>query len=513
MAAALAGIASVLLSAWCVWIDPVVNIDGVYYLRAANFIKQGDWFGAFEIHAWLTYPTLIAGISRITGLGLEVSAHVLDAAFYVIVVIAFMAAVHALGGDRRTVVISAVLILLFPSVNKYRSFLIRDAGYLAFYTVSLVYLFRYWSENKNSLLMVWLLCIIAALLFRVEAVALLFAVPLILLGSSRDTARGKWILVFAAVCLAVVLFFGLIGWVYRHDVAILSGAARHGDATALSAAWAGLAEDVGSKVQVLRNEFLGYSSAKYAWLVYVASLVLITIVEVARRLSFIYAGMSIYAAARHLAFPVAGARKLWYWIIAVNLVVLTGFALVKAFVVGRYAMGGVLTALLAVPFVFSHLTDRWFDATGRSGQVRWLFPLLLLLCIGLAIRGLDVFTDKRYLREAGEWLASTMPPGSALYSNNPILIHYSGKDAFRTDGVYEWAETYQVIQDPQWKGADWLAIQIGTDRPDYLYWIPRIAGRNPVRVFKNEKGDALFIFNRGGQKAKPRRRPRSSRNE
>ena len=133
-----AALVSLLLSAWCIFLDDVINNDGILYLRTADLIGRGEWQTAVESYKWLFYPLLIAALDKLTGIGLELSAHVLNAGFTALTVAAFISLIRELGGSRSAITAAAVLVLLFPGLNEYRSFVIRDAGFLAFYMLALL---------------------------------------------------------------------------------------------------------------------------------------------------------------------------------------------------------------------------------------------------------------------------------------------------------------------------------------------------------------------------------------
>lgn len=133
-----AAIIGLFLSAWSVYLDDVVNTDGVLYLRTAPLLADGNWQAAFSLYKWPLYPLLIALVSLIPGLGVEYSAHVLNAALTALGVVIFLSLVRELGADRKTFIAAAIVILLFPGLNRYRAFVIRDAGYIAFYLLALL---------------------------------------------------------------------------------------------------------------------------------------------------------------------------------------------------------------------------------------------------------------------------------------------------------------------------------------------------------------------------------------
>ena len=98
------------LSAWAAWLGPVraaflaslllslvalqghlVNRDGIYYLEKAGAILEygltaGMAFGKVSaelkrVGEWVFLPALIAAFSKVTGLGPETAAHLLNALF------------------------------------------------------------------------------------------------------------------------------------------------------------------------------------------------------------------------------------------------------------------------------------------------------------------------------------------------------------------------------------------------------------------------------------------------
>ncbi len=131
-----AAIISLFLSAWSVYLDDVVNSDGVLYLWAAEALKAGDWQEALALYKWPLYSSLISLVSLIPGLGVEYAAHVLNAALTALAVVVFLSLVRELGADRKMLIAAAIVILLFPGLNRYRAFIIRDAGYIAFYLLA-----------------------------------------------------------------------------------------------------------------------------------------------------------------------------------------------------------------------------------------------------------------------------------------------------------------------------------------------------------------------------------------
>ncbi|MDP6140539.1 MAG: hypothetical protein QF866_05065, partial [Arenicellales bacterium] len=92
---------SVALSAWCIYIDDVINNDGVEYIRAAERLALGDWTGALSLYKWPFYPLLMLIVGKVAGVGYQVAGHIANSALLSAVVALFVLTVRALGGTSR----------------------------------------------------------------------------------------------------------------------------------------------------------------------------------------------------------------------------------------------------------------------------------------------------------------------------------------------------------------------------------------------------------------------------
>ena len=116
----------------------------------------------------------------------------------------------------------------------------------------------------------------------------------------------------------------------------------------------------------------------------------------------------------------------------------------------------------------------------------------MVLCFLIGVRGLDVFTDKHYLKQAGRWLQGNMPPDATLFSNNQAVIYYSGRDAYRQDAQYTFQEAMALIWNKQWQEYDFVAVMVG--RRDREQRLLQGMDRQPVARFANHKGDKVLVF-------------------
>ncbi len=497
----LSAFVSVLLSVWCVYIDPIVNNDGIQYFRVAQRLIDGEWQQAVAIHHWPFYSMLIAATSKVTGLSIELSAHAVNAGLFVLLVVGFIAAVAELGGDRRVVVLAALVILLLPGLNKYRSFVIRDTGYLASYLWSLVFLFRYWKKPEGKSIVAWAACSIAAFLFRIEGAAFLLFMPAVILGRRfSNSALYRLAILVALLLLGIVLFAVFSLWTLSSELGADQAKVFSHPIASLGMAWERITAELWFKLHALRQEFLGEFSGKYAYAVFLFTLITIVVVEVLRKLLLVYGILGVHAYWRELAFPEQALRPLWLALVMVNLLIVSLFTLTKLFLAGRYTLGLVITILLAAPFSIAYFYSSWREPHQRARTVyRWTFPVLAVVLLAVGIKGLDRFTDKRYLKAAGRWVAAHSAPGEKFYSNNRAVIYYSGKPAFRDGAKYDWAETMKTVWSGDWKRYDYIAVQVSGDRPDQEQRLLSKLGMRPIQTFENRKGDRVVLFKtRGG---------------
>lgn len=62
--------ASLLLSAWLMWLDPLLNRDAIIYLRSADAYLQGGLLAAQQLHGRPILAVLMAWLHQLSGLSL-----------------------------------------------------------------------------------------------------------------------------------------------------------------------------------------------------------------------------------------------------------------------------------------------------------------------------------------------------------------------------------------------------------------------------------------------------------
>ena len=450
-------IISFMLTFYAVSVDPIINPDAIIYLSAAEEISSGNFANAFELYKWPFYSIAIAAFESTLGVSSQNAAFILNALMQALSIIGFLACVHALGGSKRTIIIAAVLILLFPSFNKYRSFIIRDAGFLAFYFWSLYHLFLAVQFDQIKRYIYAFILMFMAMLFRIEAVAILAIVPAYLMYSNSNSRRSRFVWLSLTIIGSAILFLGISIWLFGEQ----SKVNGNGIFSLLLSSMEQLQTSLQFKLHVIREQLLNEFSLRVAPAVLIISVACITIYETLRRLAYIFAFFSWHAIKNQLVLENAKLKNIFFLLCAIQVVLLFLFALINMFLVSRHTMALTLTILLLTPFSLEYFFHRWQNRfTIPLGSLKVTIPFFTVVLILLAIDGIDLKTNKLEMIEAGQWLSEITQENTGIYSNQPLLLHYAGEKPAHYNLKFNWKELDHLLVTKRIFDFDYVAIMI-----------------------------------------------------
>lgn len=480
------------LSALALVRDPIINTDGILYLRTAAAFIEGNWRGAFALYPWPFYSALIGAVHRVTGLSLEHSAHLLNALFYASSTCAFVTLVKQLGGNRIALLVFASLaILIHPELNDYRSFVIRDAGYWAFYLVSILFLLRFAESERLSDALYWGAAMSLAMLFRIEASVFLLFLPLALLfAPGKSFGRRGRLYLKANTVLIALWVLGMI-W-YLWSPARMQVGRLLDPLIFLQQAAEQLSTGLTARAEALEKALLNQYSSYYALTAVIVVMLTIIIAKTLEVLGIVYAALATHSVIRRL-IP-GPARVIGCWLIGLNLAILITFVIVRLFLQGRFVIPLALVLSLAVPFSLTALYDQWRsrDAVPRR---RWLFAAVCLALTVVASDALFSFgPSKQYLKEAGLWLKQNAPREAKVYSDSPLVAYYADKPATDWRQPFSWEETVNVMESGKHRAYHYLAIAVSRKNSDSASLLIEKLKREPIARFANSRGDQVLIF-------------------
>jgi len=489
-------IASVCLSIWAVYSDPIINNDGVGYVRTAELLGNGQWSLAFADYKWPFYPFFMWVVSVLTGLSLKGAGHVINTVCFSGVILLFIAVIRALGGkSRRLTVLAAIVALAHPAFNEYRSFLIRDPGYLAAYLAALYCLLLCQKDSNWRPRVAVLVALVVASLFRIEGVAFLLLSPLLFVMVSRNFDPRRWPLLLLAATPIIGLGVILAGWFLVPVGQMDFWAVLSNPQSVVVTVWEQVGSTLSSKLDLLRQEFLPRYSAGYAYVLFGLTVTTIVTSAILSELTVPFAVLAVYGYTSGLCFTDGGQRRVWLALLAINLAILLVFVLIMLFLAPRYMLTLSVTALLAVPFVLEHVFKRirWRDLKGP----RLLVAVIVLLWVaGESISGIHNPATKLHLRESGQWLQPyTVGRAGSLVTNDKRILYYAGRYMDRTHIERDLASLLRGLKKQRWKGAVFVAVRLRAGEDEV--GVVSALGLEHIKRFENYRGDRVLIFSLG----------------
>jgi hypothetical protein len=177
-----------------------------------------------------------------------------------------------------------------------------------------------------------------------------------------------------------------------------------------------------------------------------------------------------------------------------GLIVLAAQVFLRIFFDPRHGL--LLSLALTVPaaFGFAALLRRLKSEARNDRFTRILSVAVVGLLIFGFVRGLTFYDANRFVRTAGAWMATNIPPTSRVLSNSPQLLFYSG---FSSD---DWQFLIAVNQQPSiagirdWKSYDYVALHLRQSRLHLAAELEREIGSAALATFVNGRGDKIFVF-------------------
>jgi len=474
---------SIILSVWAIYNDPTINNDGLIYLKSAEYYIDGQWGKGFELWRWPFFPWLLSVIGIVTSLSPEYSAYILNTLLWAIVIVSFIALIKELGGKTEHLVAAAIIILVFTKINDYRDYIIRDAGYIAFYLLSFLFFIRFSRENSWKNAIIWSACMIVATLFRSEGFAFLALMPLILLLDSKRTIKNRlynYLKANALFITASVLIFITLS-------SIGSSITNFDPGIKLMSYIQSFGGEFSNKVDIINKYVLNRFSHQYDWLVALLTILVILIAKIVTTLGILYGPLFIHGLYTKAYTPRVNDRNVWLWLIGINIIILLIYISINFFLTGRYVLALVLTMMMVTPFSLIRIFHQWkANKLSSHKSQKYIYPLVILLMIYMAVDGLvSTGPSKKYIKEAGLWIKENIATESSVYSNDPIINYYAGK---------EYIYPFPIELSEATVKYDYTAVRIKRKKPELKTKAINEIKTEPIKTFKNKRGDLILLF-------------------
>jgi hypothetical protein len=475
-------IASLALSFLSAYYDDVIQHDGVLYIEAARAFSDSGITAAYPPYLWPFYSWLIALFHDASGFEFETSAHALNAVFFALLVVAFILLVKEAGGTGAVLIAAAIVVLAYPRLNGYRSFIVRDSGYWAFYLAGLLLFIRFFRQPNWRKGVAWVIAMLLATLFRLEGLVFLATLPLAFLFKPGCPFRSRLAelcraylphTVLAAALLAIYWLAGI-----QHTGRLL-------ELIAWGARMVELGAHLDAKASALTGAILNRWSDHMGMTALVFALFGILLVTVIKGVSLLYSALALHAGFAGGLNIERDALVVLVFAALLNLFILALFLSVNFFLTGRFVVAFALIVMIAVSFSLGALFQNWRKRRG------WIFPAVCAVLAYMAVDGMvSLGPSNTYLKHAGLWLKDNAAAPATLYSDDSRVAYYARMDP----GNGHWDETQRILGDGSWKNFDYLAIEINRRNRGWEGWIREKINISPVATFGNDRDDRVVIF-------------------
>ena len=165
-----------------------INRDGMFYVQTARDFLEGGFGAAYATFHWPFLSILMAVVSQLTGLGLEASGLLLNGLFLAGACSLLVACAGRMFPEAVWPI--GLVLLALPGFNGYRDELLREYGGWFFVMLSFWLAMRWSDFPRWPLALAVQLSLLAASLFRTEALA--FFPALILWQLFEAPAGERW---------------------------------------------------------------------------------------------------------------------------------------------------------------------------------------------------------------------------------------------------------------------------------------------------------------------------------
>lgn len=454
-------IGSALLSLIAIATSGTLNRDGMLYIDAAYAFQQDGYDAAHQVYPWPFLSILIATVSQISGLGLETAGYLLNIAFTAGACALLVACVTRLFPEAIWLVV--VVLLAFPGLNDYRHELLREYG-CWFFTMLAFWLALRWADVPRwATALAVQFSLIAAALFRPEALALFPALLFWQVFENRGAARWRGLVMLGSLpaigfgAMLVLYALGQLPARLTGDLSRFNLERFNATAQAITAALPPLARENGSTIL-----FLGSLAIIPAKLVNMMGIFIVPTLYALRSESLKRLG-------------------LLGWAFIAHLLVLVVFVIDQHFLAGRY---------IATLFLFIAPLAGYGLYVLLQRRPRWKVPVVCLTMLVALTNVVSTSEGKQYFVDAGKWLSQHVArENPRIYNESARAAYYAGWRYKANATSHDRSPLAQAIERHE---VDLVILEISHKDADFQKWFAS-TGLRQVQRFEHSSGDAIVV--------------------
>lgn len=479
----LTAIISLLLSAFAYYYDDIINRDGVMYMEMVQAYLDGGLASMTDIYDWPFFAMLVAWLSKLSTLPIEVNANILNSVLFMAFTDALLLISHRLLPTTKQVAIAAILILCFYSINEYRDFMIRDIGYWVFCSLALYQLMRYQLKPNFHTALQWQAFALLAILFRVEGIILLLLMPFFALSNRqvKTSLRELWQLHSLNMVIGILLLVATVSltdWVNAFDKISDYLAYLNTEALQLK---------LEEKLNMMEKHILTPFSAEYSALILFSGLLVMLLFKLAEGISGYYGLIWLASLKLTSHVPQHAHRKLLWGFVAVNILILLAFLFKQYFVVFRYCVMTIVGLfLLMLPRMTNVIETVWLQ---RRNVLLGLFAFLIFA--GL-VDAYHTTNSKTYIKNTAIWANQHLSQDSRITTDDEFIQYYFKRNnndtiSYHPNGLKN-IQRFDYIIQVEKKQDDTHSMSLDGIKLETVYELKNHRG-NRARIYKVIRDD------------------------
>lgn len=480
---------SLLISLWLFISRDIISRDAVLYVNTAQAFLDGGIGAAFKTWGWPFYSIAIAITHKITGLSLELSAHVLTVILETIISLSFVRLYTVIAFDKARLWVAMLFILTFVTLSNYKGDIWREYGFWAFSLIAIYQFVLYYQTHKTVNAFLWQLCIFIATLFRIEGAIFAILAPFYVLFLSQYSfsERIKHLLtlnfIFYSVGFLAVITILLSSQLQSIILNNLPPQIVYFSPAEIFGAFNEAADNLEKYVLPFKY------SEEYSYLIIGSGLLTMLLFKLISSFNVIYLGIWLTGTYKHWVDTKTESRIIYYFA-SIALLILIVFITYRLFVSTRYTV----FLLLLIGLIFTQYLDYFIAYLHQNKHRNWLIALSIFIAIQFLDSIISTGAKKFPMQYSGEWLVQHIQPGEKIACNESRFTYYSkqncllGKERFYSD--YNDADIQFLKQNHY----SYLLLWVKHKNTALLAKLENDKNLTLLKQFHNKKDDVAMVF-------------------
>lgn len=411
-------IVSLLFSLIAFEVDELINSDGVLYMNMARAFLEEGLGGSAQLYNWPFFSIVVSALHLLTGLSLETSGELVNVILFVLFTDALILICSHTLPNNRQLFIAALFILGFTLFNDYRAYLFRDMGYWAFTAYGIYAFIRFLEKPLWLYAFAWQAAIILSILFRIEGVAILLALPFFLFKTTADfnTAFKQITMLWSTVILLATVAISLA-------LSQTNFVTAFGKITEIISYidFPTLIKNFQERGDIINSQVMSIFDKESGNLILASGLLIMMLETFITALSIPYIIFYFYTRySTHSTTKIqSNYRQLLLFFVAVNFLILLIFVFKHYFLSTRYAVM-LITGLFLIILPRICL----FVENALLNKHKGILAFTFLILIAGPVDTFTVSVSKAYIKDVALWAADNLPEESNVITFDVISHFY-----------------------------------------------------------------------------------------